>query len=346
MLKAGIITFHNAENYGASLQTYALMKTLQKLGCECKIIDYRNKGVFYRNLIKNFYYLFTFQNPIKNQQNFRYFRNNYLTLTKKSYSSAADFEKDADQFDCLFFGSDQIWNPDLSNGFDNLYFGQFNTSSKKIAYAASFGREKFSSSDLELINHLVQNFKAISVREQTMLPHLRQDAECVLDPCLLLSIQEWEEIIEKRVVNEDYILIYQLHQDKSIIATAKKLAKKNNCLIKVISPYLFLTGDRNIQIVGHITPNEFINLFCHADKILSDSFHGTGFSILFQKPFYTFLPQKKAGRITSLLGKLNLSDRITSINRIPLGKIDYQEVNRNLMNEINRSLAFIKKNLS
>lgn len=345
MPSAGIITFHNAENYGAALQTYALKKTLENYGCDTRVIDYRNRGVYIRNMMKNAYYFVTGQNPLKNRRAFRSFQNNYLNLTEEIYRNVSDFEKDSTRFDFLFFGSDQIWNPDLSDGFDDIYFGQFRSFAKKIAYAASFGRDNITSDEQVIINRLLSQFDAVSVREETMLPLIDHEAECVLDPCMLLSAEEWNKIESQNIECENFILIYQLHVIRELLPFAKKLAQEKNLKIAIISPYPMLNIDHSIQKVGKISPRAFLAYFRQADMVLSDSFHGTIFSIIYEKPFYVFLPSEKTNRITSLLNKLNLSDRLFVENQASDHQIDYRDVNARLDAEINRSLAFIHRNL-
>jgi hypothetical protein len=343
--KAGIITFHNAENYGAALQTYALMKTLQDLGCDCQVIDYRNKGVFYRNAIKNLYYLLTFQRPVKNHLAYRSFRKGHLNLTDRVYRKISDFAADAGQFNVLFFGSDQIWNPDLSNGFDPFYFGQFSTPARKIAYAASVGKDDLSTQERQAINQLIDDFDAVAVREENLLPILNREATCVVDPCMLLSADDWNRLANKTRLDGAYILVYQLFPNKDLLQAARACAQENNQQIAVISPYLTSSGRGQIRKLGRISPTEFLAYYRDADLVISDSFHGTLFSILYQKPFYTLLPAEKTGRITSLLNRLELSDRIIHRPEVTPQDVDYSRVNPLLQREVSRSLAFIQENL-
>ena len=343
--KAGIITFHNAENYGAALQTYALMKTLQNMGCEPEVVDYRNRGVFKRNLIKNLYYALTFQQPLKNYRAYHTFRQQFLHLSQRPYRTLADFAADADLYDVLFFGSDQIWNPDLSNGFDPLYFGQFATSARKVAYAASVGKDQLTLDERQTINQLIQSFDAIAVREETLLPLLEGDVESVVDPCMLLSREQWDQIAGETHTKEGYILVYQLFPNKNILQAALYSARRLNKPVALISPYLTTQGRGQVIKLGRISPNDFLAYYQHADLIFSDSFHGTLFSILYHKPFYTLLPAAKTGRITSLLDKLNLSDRIIEKPVETIQPVDYNRVEPLLQAEVQHSLEYIRSNL-
>lgn len=346
MKKAGIITFHNAENYGAALQTYALLKTLESLNLNVRVVDYRNRGVYLRNLLKNLFYLGTFQNPFRNHQGFRDFQKAFLNLTEKTYRSRDAFEQDADQFDLIFFGSDQIWNPDLANGFDPLNFGKFQTCARKIAYAASIGKDEITAQQRQNLNALVQNLDAIGVREESMLPLIDQQATCVVDPCMLLQAENWRKISGDTPVEGDFIFIYQLFRNPQIIETAIKLRNRLKKEVLVLSPYPLPFAPKGIHKLGRITPNAFISYFDGANAVISDSFHGTLFSILFEKPFYTILPGAKIGRITSLLQKLGLSNRIVKSYQLPSSKIDFTEVRPLLANEIQFSLNFIQKNIT
>jgi len=343
--KAGILTYHNAENYGAALQTYALMKTVQNLGLECEVIDYRNRGVFIRNTIKNIYYLLTVQNPIKNHRGYQQFIDQHLHLTKNVYRSLLQFEADADQFDFLLFGSDQIWNPDLSNGFDPLFFGQFQTRAKKIAYSASLGKDQITSEERQTLNDLITSLDAVGVREETMLPLIDRDATCVVDPCMLLSAEDWEAIATPSPARQDYILVYQLFSNKAILETAAALADDLNKEVLLISPYPTIKKKRRIHPLGRISPSEFLGYYQNADLVISDSFHGAIFSILLKKVFYTILPSVKTSRITSLLEKLTLTERIVTSNQLPPATIDYTKVQPRLEREIQHSIAYLRKHL-
>jgi hypothetical protein len=343
--KAGIITFQNAENYGGALQTYALMKTLQSLGCDCEVVDYRNRGVFKRNLIKALYYALTFQRPLKNYRAYQKFRQDYLNLSERPYRSVTGFLSDAGQYDYLFFGSDQIWNPDLSNGFDPLYFGQFATSARKIAYAASVGKDALTPDERQTINRLIQSFDAVAVREESLLSVLEGEVECVVDPCMLLTSADWDQVAGRIRLAESYILVYQLFPGKRLLQAALQYARSEGKSVALISPYLTKPNRRVVHRLGRISPNDFLAYFRHANLVLSDSFHGTLFSILYQKPFYTLLPGEKTGRITSLLAKLNLSDRIIEQPPEAIEPVDYERVNPLVQQEVSHSLAYIRRNL-
>jgi hypothetical protein len=343
--KAGILTFHNAENYGAALQTYALMKTLESLGLDARVVDYRNRGVFFRNLMKNLFYLGTFQNPIRNHKNFRLFQEHFLNLTSETYHRRNAFEQDAAQFDLLFFGSDQIWNPDLANGFDPLYFGAFAANARKIAYAASLGKDEITLEERQRLNALVQNLDAVGVREETMLPLIDREAACVVDPCMLLSADDWREIGDRSLKKRNFIFVYQLFRNPQIMETALALQAKLDQEVMLLSPYPLPRWHRGLVRLGRITPNEFIAYFDKAGTVLSDSFHGTLFSILFKKPFYSILPSAKTGRITTLLQKLGLSDRVVSPERLPEQGIDFSQVDPLLAQEVKKSMEFIRRNI-
>lgn len=343
MKEAGILTFHNAENFGAALQAFALQETIKKFDYNCEIIDYRNKGVFKRNSLKNIYYLGTFQNPIKNYFQYKRFRDLYLNLSKNNYRDISIFQKDSSKYQVIFFGSDQIWNPDLSNGFDDFYFGNFASSAKKIAYAASVGKDSISNDELEQLNKKLNNFDSVSVREESIANLLNGDVKSLLDPCLLLSKSEWENFFPDKPKEKNYILVYQLHKNDFPLTLAKSLSDRLNKKVLVITPYYI--KQKNFKKLIAINPAEFINYFLHADHVITDSFHGTSFSILFEKHFYVVLPSVKTKRLKSILNKLNLLDRI--IDDIPneLQKINYTDVQNLLSKERELSINFIKRNL-
>ena len=352
MEKAGILTFHNAENYGASLQSLALQEFISQNGVFCQIIDYRNLGVTKRNLIKNFYYLVTLQNPIKNIIEYRTFRNHFFNQTKKKYHSLKSFQEDANSFDYFFLGSDQIWNPELSNGFDEIYFGAFKTNAKKIAYSASFGKDHISQSELSKINRYLKNFDAISVRENDLIKSLQGDIYCTLDPCFLLRKEEWDTLIHNTERKKDYLFSYQLHLNGQIRNMVNSIARGFNKETLLISPDIFY-DHKVFKKLPHLDPLRFLWYLRNADFVVTDSFHGTVFSIIFQKEFFVTLPPQKRGRIVSLLRRLGLTDRIlynnSDVNNLfsrTSQKIDFDKVFELLNPEIAFSSEFIKKNLA
>lgn len=345
MKKVGNLTFHNAYNYGAALQTYALQKVIISFGLDSEIIDYRSAGVFKRNTLKNIYYFFTLSNPFKRAKLFKDFHQKYLKISKEKYNSINDMKNIADKYDYFILGSDQIWNEKLTNGIDPVYFGKFNNNRSNISYAASVGRNTISEDEKVRLNEYVRYVDHISVREESAINFFENSSvECVLDPTLLLDYTEWNKVESNNLQNEKYILIYGLENNRFLDEIAIKLSD-NNTSIKEISPY-YRYNKSIIKPVGPIGPREFIEYIHKADIVITDSFHGLVFSILFQKEFYAVPPKNDSVRMTSLLNKLKINRMIFNESDLKkVEKIDYEESMINLRIERENSINFLKKAL-
>jgi hypothetical protein len=362
MKKIGILTFHRAVNYGAVLQTWALFKRIKDAGPEVSIIDYRPNSIELTYKPFSFIKLFENKSPkaqvlylldhifkyrmicIRNQA-FANFRNENLKI------DGIDKIKD---FDVLISGSDQVWNPNLTKGLDKFYYLNIPAKEgvKKISYGASSELAYFK----ELItNHkdfLVKNlnsFNAISVREpalsDVLSKYIKKNIDVVLDPTLLLNAEDYEEIITMPLEKEPYVLVYQVVDKKETMRIARKISNERKLkIIFLNSRYRFYKRTTNLK--GSIGPSEFLSLFKNASYIVTTSFHGTIFSIIFKKNFYTVVG-KHSSRQTNLLNQLNLSSRIltkiTDLEKIT--HIDYLPVTKSLDQLRKESELFLMNNL-
>lgn len=362
MDKVGIITFHNAHNYGATLQVYALQKTLNNMGFDAKVINYNNK------IITNQYKLIKYskKNPIKcvkllyksfkNYKNnkmryikFEDFINNKLKLTKEYENLESDFPK----MDCYITGSDQVWNLDIVGELSNAYtlnFGEEKT--KRISYAASVGDAlQIRKNNMEF-KKKIENLDYISVREEDAKDELqniiKKPIEVVLDPTLLLKQEDWnKEILVENKEKEKYILAYVVEADAEYIKIVNDLSKKTG--LKIIHFELINPGYNNVLKSAYTEgPLEFINYIKNAEYIVATSFHATVFSIIFNKKFF-IIPHKKTGaRVTNLLNKLEIRDRIfhnlDDFENINYDlEINWELVNKKLEKEREKSLEWLNK---
>lgn len=367
MKKVGIITFHNAHNWGASLQLYALKRYLEESGYQVKVINYRNTEIESNYLkkrkikckIKNpktlLKYIFLWMEEIysRKQYNqkwnkFNHFIND-ITDNEKVIEDIKEIENmDVDYF---VFGSDQIWNHSLTNGFDGVYFGDFKTNAKKISYAASLGFKELPEKEEEEFKKLLQNFNAISVREEALKDYIKkisnQDVTKVLDPTLLLNKEKYLKIAQKPDLKKKYLLLYTLVDNKKLIQISQYIAQKLGLEIVELrySKTLKKIGKKQIANIG---PEEFLGLINGAEFIITNSFHGTVFSILFHKKFYTIPISKVNSRIENLLEITKLEKRcIREIEEVDLEtEIDYKQAEENLQKEKNQSINFLEKSLS
>ena len=328
MKKVGIITFHNAHNYGAFLQVYALQEQVKKLGNESFIINYYDK-----NIMKSYKLIKTSKNPFKcaklvlksinnykinkkRSDKFKYCINEKLNLTK-NYNNFNSLVKDYPKLDAYITGSDQVWNSIITKGLQDSYTLNFGDKDiNRISYAASIGNSTLASEEKEKYKNKISNIDHISVREEEakniLTELIDKPINVVLDPTLLMTKYEWENIIRTQEVKsekEKYILAYVVEKNEEYVKIVNELSKKTG--LKVIH---FASEDNGIKNVIRSAytdnPFEFVNLIKNAEYVVCTSFHATVFSIIFNKKFYV-VPHKKTGsRVTNLLKKLNIKNRI------------------------------------
>lgn len=328
-MKIALITIHNANNYGAILQTFATYKVLSKYG-EVDIIDYNNKHISISlDLIrlkftphgilgmgKDFCRIYPRYKAIKK---FKSFTKEYFNVSKQVDKNNIELES----YDLYVCGSDQIWNPNCISGayeIDKNYFLTFAPlSSKKISYASSLGNYKFSKEEQKQVAMLLKDFDFISVREKDGKEHLEsfldKEVRHVLDPTLLLSKKEWIRNfnLKEKSTDEKYILVYSVPKSELIKDAIKYYSKKLNLPVFALDQNLSMgvKVDKHIRDAG---PIEYLNMFLKASFIITDSFHGTCFSVNFGKQFVSIAPGIHSNRIESFLTLLELQDRIIRNN--------------------------------
>ncbi len=348
--------FHNAINYGAILQTYATYELVKSLGYEVEVIDYHNKAIdasydkfrFHLSRIPRnpvyamAYLLSTLFFRIK-EHRFREFINNYLSLsTNKTGSQFLNL----DSYDILLIGSDQLWNKKITKGIDPIYWGNFDSDKKlrKISWSVSMNDYDYSPGQLDIIKDYLANFECLSVREEQMkfflTPYTEKAIHVTLDPTLLLSAMTWKRFCRPEGERK-YVLAYAVIDTDETYACAKKIAREKGLRLVVVRAYCGASISRNVKQTSG--PIEFLSYINSADYVVTSSFHGTVFSILFEKEFTCVIPEGHSNvRTESLLNSLGLDNRIgnqstASILRV----IDYESVKRKLEQLKEESLLFL-----
>jgi hypothetical protein len=351
------ITYHAVHNYGAVLQSYALQKTILSLGASNEIINFNKdaNSIFYNiefkfnkaNLARiwhNFVRLIYYPKLKRQYSLFEEFINNELLLTDE-YRNYSELISNPPQADCYLVGSDQVWN--TYNGCISAFFLEFGSkNTKRVSYAASMGVYDLSEeSENKFINYL-NAFDNISVREEEAKKFIEEkiNKKCSvnIDPVFLLDKDCWSELASQEVIKEKYILCYPLAYNELMNDSLQKLKRLTGYKIVVISANVanHIKGDIYIRDAG---PKQFLALFKEAEYILTTSFHGTAFSIIFEKNFFVFSGSLTHTRITNLIKKFNLSNRIAfDIDNITLGNIDYVEVNARKEIERQSSIEYLK----
>ena len=363
-----VITRHSPSNYGSLLQSIATVKTIEGLGHDCSIIDYQRpderglKGVLtqvnckagFGNPLKKLAYI-AIRYPIEKFALVRFdrMRKKYLKMTSRC-SSHVDLKKIS--ADAFITGSDQVWGPMMNGVYDSAYFLQFvGKDSRKLAYAASFGKTKFDESTVVAYKKMLSEYDKIAVREKSAVSLLEEWGlnNClgqVLDPTLLLDMSQWTNLLIKKndfdkYKDLKYILVYQIHNDPKLSGYAKRLAKHTGMELLRVNPMLH-QALRGGKFICSPDLSEFLSLVANASCIVTDSFHGTCFSINFGKQFIEILPNNATGtRNQSILELTVLSDRILcDFNDYSLVDkvIDYSKVNELLEVERRKSLEVIR----
>lgn len=346
-MKIGIITIHKSEvNYGACLQCYALWKYISKLGHDCEVIDLlrpSQSGYHYKldsiKGLKVFLLLgvklsFSKKLAILRDKQVRRRINRYRDFNNtikysSTYDSPSKIDKTPPIYDIYISGSDQIWNPNMSFNNKPYLLSFVPDEKKKIAYASSFGVKSIPDNKRVLYSNLLRNYKYISTRENSgkeiVQKLINKDIPVVLDPVFLLSVEDWEKVIDKTYkINYDYILVYSLHENKSLISKATLLAKHLNYKVILVNASYNVSDSKDICQLRDVGPRQWLNLIKEARVFLTDSFHGTAFSIILNTPFLTWVASssKTNDRIYSLLSSLKLDDHIfessSSIEKISI----------------------------
>lgn len=376
MKKIGIITILKVNNYGAELQAYATQAYLKKLGYDAEIIDY----LFYKNpqFIRTkrsaplFHFPFKkrlaeFVYPIwsqlkslgnRRQQKLReqkfaefHHKNTSMSVTYRSIDELYGAHMD---YDVYLTGSDQVWNPGIYSSVAPYFLDFAPHGCRRIAYASSFGVSQIPEEVRPYYAEFLSHYDAIGVREKNavdLVYHIaHKTAEWVLDPTLLLSRNEWMRVASPVCVDTQspYILLYELTPCDYIQQLAHDIKSKTNWQIIRICKNAS-REDRDATIVNVIDagPAEFLYLFSKASLIITNSFHGTAFSINFHRPFYTVLPLRKQNnsRQRSLLELFGLTNRLL-VEGAPYPnqsvQIDYTAVDEVLEAERAKSTRFLK----
>lgn len=322
-IKVAILTFHRAVNYGAVLQSYGLQTALNNLGYKADILDYRNDG------IENYYYkilkgknpksvvnsILTLKTQKRRNRKFIDFSKEYLSLSEKTYTKS-NITQAKDLYDCFIVGSDQMWNLPTIH-YDKTYFLDFITdTAKKRSYAISMGKISDCENDYENYYQLINQFQNISLREYAgknfLEKNINKSITVDLDPCFLLDKEQWRKIAKKPSI-ENYAMVYSVNLPANVIETARTYAKKNG-----LKPVFVTLRNKKIPLQSNeinlscCSPREFLGLVDNADCVITNSFHGTAFSIVFNTNFWTVKNSAKGldnSRLETLLNTFNLSDR-------------------------------------
>lgn len=344
ILDFNIITFQDSMNYGALLQAYALQSFIEELGYTVGILGYNrpmdeNVKYTFRGRVANILKKITHNKKIENSLSRRFseFRKNYLSI---NYSSHAKV---------FITGSDQVWN--IRNSFDPMFFLSFvDDSIYKMSYAASMLGCDVPDDKQGLVREYLSSLDMISVREESVKDCLKKlydgQIDVNLDPTLLHEQSFYDQIAKKiDFLPNHYILAYILHIPKNGNRILRWLKKETGYPVVLLDSSgnvgLFIKNDILVRDAG---PREFLYLFKHADCVVTTSFHGTCFSIIFEKEFYAIVNPSSPGRINDLLKKVKI-DPIQESDSTFIRKdtVDWGRIKTILSKEKARSESLFRK---
>lgn len=364
-MKIAIISYniHSVwSNYGAVLHSWAFQQALLKLGYESDILDYlvddfKDYNFKYPGLslgrlplrsriilLANFFMYASRYEKFKT-----FFSENYVK-TDKQYSRENVSELNYDVYICE---SDVLWSPVSIGGMDKMFFCDYPSmaNKRKIAYSVSMGDMHYNAQTIAVLRQKLINFDFVSVRERMAKEFLTKNDLCenvehVLDPVFLLNKSDYSLLLEEEKIEEDYVLVYSINRTKGLMRTAKNIAKYYKARLIIISDMFIYSLYGETRNNASIT--EFLTLFWNAKYIITNTFHGASFAIVFNKNFVVYSRFNKDNKIRSLLDTTGLNNQWIDEGMVlvkPREVEDFQQVNEKLKNEKDRSTQFIKKAL-
>lgn len=333
-MKIGILTFCNAFNLGGALQAFSLQKALEETSQAAELIDYRCQAIENMHKLRPvFHGKISLKSRVYNIiHNIAFFPRRvrykkFQRTAKRSRKYTRENIKEANGlYDMFITGSDQVFNLKLT-GDDSTYYLDFVDKGIKASYAASLGI--YLPDQKERYQQYLESFDYLSVRENSTAEifekELGIEAAVMPDPVFLHTSEEWTKLVGVSKANKHkYVLVYSLIENEELYAIANKVAKEKNLKVFAITKVLRPMGraDKYLRNTG---PKEFIELVANADYVVTNSFHGTAFSIIFEKQFTTLMPPVAPERICDLLQVTELSERIYNGESISLAEINYSQ---------------------
>ena len=375
MKKVGLISV-SIHNYGSLLQTYAMQRVLDNYGIDNEIILFKSDPIkqfyrvfnisflsmklklYYRKIITRLFYKDIYLGAANRDRAFMKFKSSYCRFTNK-LTSRSDLEVCGNEYDAFVLGSDQVWNPaNLEMDFYTMNFVPEIKS--KIAYAPSFGVSAIPKKQIEKTRAYLNRIQHISVREVAGAKIVKdltdRDVSVVCDPTALLAKDEWDKLkSSKKYIDGKYIFCYFLGSNPEHREFAKRVKEETGYQIVALQHIdEFVKTDIHFGDVTpyDVGPEDFVNLLSSAEIVLTDSFHGTMFSIYYHKAFLTF-PRYSEGqkdstnsRISSILSMMNLNNRgikgTENVGECLARSIDWDAVQKSLEAFRKESLVFFE----
>lgn len=357
-MKINIITVLNTKNYGSILQTYASNEFWKNYGFDVEFMDYIREDQSDKQLIINrvrsskrksiisllLLYTMLLARNKKEKKIFRKFLTQNLRLSDRQYHSCLEIIENLPDADIYCTGSDQMWNSAWNKGVEESFFLKYAPDNKrKISFSTSIGKIKIEEEEQKKIIPLLHKYELITVREasaEALLRSMGIEASTVLDPTLMVDKTTWEKLLVRRKFSYKYVLVYKLHPSHgniNFMETVKFIShQRNTKVVEIVYSYEEMRAKHKTVCLPTI--KEFLSLFYYADYVVTDSFHGTAFSINFNKNFSVVMPNEFGTRIQNIVDLTGLEKRvIKSIDKIDYKDIDYTDANIKLLTARNES---------
>ena len=352
--KIGLITFHRSTNFGSCLQAFALYKKIEMMGYQCEIIDYRCPAIESRENLtipqislfkpKSVYRrLFLWPTLKRKADNLEIFLRNNAKISEEYTPDTISFANE--NYSKFLVGSDIVWGRYITDN-DYVYFLDFVSSNqKKYAFSASVGDYSIRG-DEDKVGELLKSFSKIAVREEEAIQWINnlscKEAEWVCDPTMLLTTEEWNELIPPTPILDNYVLVYFDSPDNKCLNDAIKYGKEHDKKVFYIDYY-------RKQISGVIQKkptnlNDFLGLIKNANRIFTASYHGILFSIYFEKQFVFYIRAHKS-RVLSLAKKLDFLEQCGDSNNL-VYDLDYKRITDKVENFRNQSIKSLMEILN
>ncbi len=325
-MKVGILTFPNSVSYGACLQMIALQNTVRRMGHEVEIINYHNafmKAEKHTDKGRN-----PFKRSLKRRvrlllhrrlyTRFRRFEQQQVTrYPARSFSDKQKLIELGRRYDAVICGSDQVWSPYITDT-DISYFLDFcGDTTKRVAYAPSFGVEHFPDGFEEQIAPELRRFHALSAREQSgkeLVERLTgRETAIVTDPTWLVDAADWAAMAQPHPAAEgDYVLYFVVNQSPELLRRCRAFAKRHGLRVVVVGGNSFLAAknkDATLSYAVDVGPEQWLYLVQNAQHVFTNSFHGTAFSVLFERDLYVEVPSHNGSRLRQVLEGFGMEHR-------------------------------------
>lgn len=374
MKRIGIITIHNSPNYGACLQSFALCRYIEQLGYECELIDlhrphekkyrcskkyvaYRESAIFkIKCIIKK---MLRWENKYYSPEaKIKFDCFNKQIRLSRPYYSIDDLYINPPQYDVYITGSDQLWNPAQPFCLEPYFLTFAPEKAKKIAYAASIGITELTEKEKQDFKRWLSEYAAISVREKQakilLESFIDKKVVQVSDPTMLLDVEYWRSIAVYPAEKRPYILLFTLSYQPSILDYALRLSRESGIPLICLGQIQPDVKDDSYVAVKDAGPLEFIGYIAYADLVITDSFHGTVFSMIMGcKNFFSYIKRgnKRSSRITDLLETFHLQNHLLSVDlsesysELNSRKIDREQLLSVLREKQSFSRQFLKGQL-